>query len=138
MKTQHQVDKKYKWIRTIGRIICLVWLGWWIMFAVFVIIMDGFNSSIVFYPISIAFLFMVTSIIAYRNEELGGIILLLEGCFISIAYPVISRNMPLTSIIYILGTMGFPPLIAGSLLMIHHFQCNNLGINSKRDSENEE
>ena len=96
------------------------------MFAVFVIIMDGIHSPIVLYPVCIAFIFLVSTVIAFKKEKLGGIILFLEGFLITVAYPIISSNLPVNSIIYVLTTKGIPPLISGSLFMLYYFQYTNL------------
>ena len=55
---------------------------------------------------------------AWRSERVGGALLALEGIVVITGYPlIVNERFSLATILFVIGTLGVPPLIAGLLFM---------------------
>jgi hypothetical protein len=62
--------------------------------------------------------FVVTALVAWRWPVAGALLLIAEGLFIAIAYPLtFGRRFPIFTTIMVWLTMAAPPLVAGALLL---------------------
>ncbi|MCI0691113.1 hypothetical protein L0337_03795 [candidate division KSB1 bacterium] len=62
-------------------------------------------------------IFLLTTIVAWRWEVIGGKLLMFEGLLILVIFPVIAAgSIPFGGILFVILTMALPPLVAGVLL----------------------
>lgn len=62
---------------------------------------------------------LATLLVAWRWPVAGGVLLLLEGVFIAVGYPIlVAGRFPWTTVLFVLATMAGPPLVAGALLLL--------------------
>jgi len=108
------------WMRYIARALALIWAGWWVLFGVASGIEEKLNPpGILIHSAVPGLIFLASVITAWRWESVGGVILLLEGLFVCIAYPTtMGKRFPLSTIFCVLVTMALPPLIAGLLFLV--------------------
>ena len=63
--------------------------------------------------------FVVTALVAWRWPIAGATLLVAEGLFVAIAYPItFGRRFPIFTTIMVWLTMAAPPLVAGALLLL--------------------
>jgi hypothetical protein len=63
--------------------------------------------------------FVVTALVAWRWPVAGGLLLLAEGLFVAVAYPLtFGRRFPIFTTIMVWLTMALPPAMAGALLLV--------------------
>jgi hypothetical protein len=61
---------------------------------------------------------LATLLVAWRWPVAGGGLLLLEGTFIAVGYPIlVAGRFPWTTVLFVPLTMAAPPLAAGALLL---------------------
>lgn len=119
-------DRAAEWMRYIARALALIWALHW----TFVGLACSVGRSRIFdearSPAEIfldqfalpSLLFLVSAAIAWRWEAIGGVVLVLEGLLIFIAYPLVTySSFPLSTIVFTLLTMALPPLVVGSLFV---------------------
>lgn len=62
---------------------------------------------------------VVTALVAWRWQIAGASLLVAEGVFVAIAYPLtFGRRFPLFTTVMVWLTMALPPMIAGVLLLV--------------------
>ncbi len=62
---------------------------------------------------------VVTALVAWRWPIVGAALLIAEGLFVAIAYPLtFGRRFPLFTTVMVWLTMALPPLVAGVLLLV--------------------
>lgn len=62
--------------------------------------------------------FLVTALIAWRWQAVGGMLLLLEGLIVAVGYPWrFQGRFPLGTYVFMELTMALPPLVAGVLFL---------------------
>jgi hypothetical protein len=62
---------------------------------------------------------VVTALVAWRWPIVGASLLIAEGLFVAVAYPLtFGRRFPAFTTVMVLLTMAAPPVIAGSLLIV--------------------
>lgn len=107
-------------MRYFTRILALVWAGFWIFFGLASAIEDKLSFYQTLIHISVpGLLFFVFVLIAWQWEKLGGILLTVIGLVIVLAYLQMAFGLvPLFTIIFVLLTMAFPPLICGPLFIL--------------------
>jgi hypothetical protein len=63
--------------------------------------------------------FVVTALVAWRWPVAGALLLVAEGLFVAIAYPLtFGRRFPIFTTIMVWLTMALPPALAGVLLLL--------------------
>lgn len=111
------------WVRNLSRIIAIVWALWWVIFTYQLFTLDvtvgethwteGTNIQANWTTILMAGIFLVSALIPFKWEPLGGILLILEGLFITVAYmDDIPQEKWLDEILF-LFIVGIPAVIAG-------------------------
>ncbi|MCK6562006.1 hypothetical protein HUU39_19560 [candidate division KSB1 bacterium] len=104
--------------RTIARCLTLLWAGWWVFFG----LSSSFNAGVaparVLLHIALpGLIFLLTAAIAWRWENFGAKLLLWEGLLVFACYPIITWEAnTLATILFVMLTMGLPPLLASILL----------------------
>jgi hypothetical protein len=102
-----------------ARILAMLWAAFWTWFGLASGIAEGLGPAGVLMH-TVPFLpFVLLLLVAWRWEAAGGILLVLAGLFIAVAYPLVFRRMPLPTTIFVLLTMAVPPLLAGILFLAH-------------------
>lgn len=97
--------------RLAARCLALLWFGFWSWFS-FAEGLEGLSHL----PMVLIMGFSVWA--AWKWEVTGGILLALEGLFVMIAYPLtVGSRFPVGTIIFVLATLGLPPLLAGILFI---------------------
>jgi hypothetical protein len=105
-----------RWMRYLAVIISLLWAGFWTFFGFASGISEGLNPvGVLHHSIFPGLLFLISALIAWRWNRIGGVLLVIEGLFVFVVYPMRFMDFPLVTILLVLATMAFPPLIAGIL-----------------------
>lgn len=119
-----------KWMCYIARALALIWACWWTFFGLVSGAGEGLKGLLANAPNALPGLVFLASVaIAWRWVVIGGIVLVLEGLFIFIAYPVmVHSRFPLSTIIFVLLTMGLSPLVAGFLFLISRWKSGTLRV----------
>jgi len=63
-------------------------------------------------------LFLASALLAWRRATTGSWLLLGEGLLVAIAYPLVMRNMPPPTVVFIMITMALPPAVSGLILLL--------------------
>ena len=102
-----------------ARILAMLWAAFWTWFGLASGIAEGLSPAGVLVHNAVPGLFFVLLLlVAWRWEPVGGILLVLAGLFIAVAYPLAFRK-PLGITIPTLLTMALPPLLGGILFLEH-------------------
>jgi hypothetical protein len=105
-------------MRYLARALALLWAGWWVFFGLASGIGEGGTPAYVLLHTAVpGLVFLISAIVAWRWEAVGGVILMLEGVLVLIGYPIVFGRFPLTTIVFVLLTMALPPLVAGFLFL---------------------
>jgi hypothetical protein len=106
-------------LRHLARVLASVWAGWWIFFGLASSLAAGLSpAEVLLYTVVPGLIFLVSAVVLWQQEVMGGLILLLEGLIILIGYPmVVSGDFPPGVIIFVVSTMALPPLISGFLCL---------------------
>lgn len=108
-----------KWRRYVARGLALVWAVFWGGFALLSGAGEGISGIVANAPNALPGLgFLIAAIIAWRWEIVGGIILILCGLFAFFFFHI-GRNA------FLLGTIVFPPILAGSLFLYNGLRSRN-------------
>ena len=108
-------NRNIKIIRYLARLIALAWGGFWVFFGVASGLGERMNAEGVFmHALLPGLVFLASVIIPWIWESWGGILLILEGLFVCVAYPMMAKgHFPLNTIFFVLLTMGLPPIVSG-------------------------
>jgi hypothetical protein len=99
-------------MRFLARALALVWVGFWTLFA----LAEG-REGLSHLPMLLLMLGAIW--LAWRREIVGGALLLFLGVSVMIAYPLLAHpRFPLSTVVFVLLTLGLPPLLAGLLLLL--------------------
>ena len=64
-------------------------------------------------------LFLVSTLLAWRWQRPGGVVLLTEGLVLAVGYPLVMHgSLPTPTIAFTLATISLPPLAAGILFLL--------------------
>ena len=133
----HVASRKVSRMRFAARFLALLWAGWWIFFGM----ASGFGEEIIRLLKAHALLqnlsglhvgpvllhaawpglvFLLSVVVAWRWETIGGALLVFEGLLVLVAYPLMTyRHMLPVTILFVVLTMALPPLVAGALFLAH-------------------
>jgi len=112
------------WAHWTARILSLAWAGFWVWFGLASGISEptterGKLMDVLIHTTVPGLVFLVTALIAWRWEAVGGVLLLLEGLIIAVGYPwMFHGRFPLRTYVFVELTMAVPPLVAGVLFLI--------------------
>ena len=112
------LESQWKQIRKIARVLTVLWASGWILFGLSSALYEGMTpSGVLLHTALPGLIFLLTTIIAWRWEMIGGKLLMFEGLLILVIFPVIAAgSIPIDGILYVILTMALPPLGAGFLL----------------------
>ena len=103
-----------------GLYIARAWAAWWIAFALATGLGGGF-VSIGETALQTALMALFTGgsvFIATRWRRQGAWLLVLEGLVLTLGYPlVMNPQFPIVTIVFVIVTLGLPPLVAGVMLL---------------------
>lgn len=108
-----------KWLRRAGLVVGLVAAGWWVFFGIASGIGEGldFVGALVHTALP-GLIFLASVAVAWRWEPIGGVFLIVEGLFVSVAYSIVFGHCPLMTIVLVLLTMSLPLLASGVLFLL--------------------
>jgi len=113
--------------RYIARVVALIWAGWWCFFGIACGLSEGLGLIGVIIHISVpGLVFLLSAVIAWRWELIGGIVLTAEGLIISIWYPLFAHSFPPSVIVSTLAILALPPLISG-IIFLFVYRQNHIG-----------
>ena len=99
-------------LRLAARCLALLWFGFWSWFAL-AEGLDGLSH------LPMVFLMGFSVWAAWKWEKIGGALLALEGLFVMVAYPLtVGSRFPVSTVMFVLATLGLPPLLSGILFML--------------------
>lgn len=112
------IESQWKQIRKIARVLTILWASGWILFGLSSALSEGMTPfGVLLHTALPGLIFLLTTIIAWRWEMIGGKLLMFEGQCILVFFPVIAAgSLPIDGILYVILTMALPPLGAGFLL----------------------
>ena len=111
-----------RWMEFLARVICGLWAGFWIFFAV-ASSADDFDSrgsaslGGLLIPLGLTVLLLLLALTAWRWVKVGRIVLPLAGLAVLFAYPIMVKGFPVSTKVLVMTTLGLPPLSAGVLLI---------------------
>jgi hypothetical protein len=116
-----------RWMRYLAVIVALLWAGFWTFFGLASGISEGLSPvGILHHSIFPGLIFLISAIIAWRWNLVGGILLVLESLFVFVVYPMRFMDFPLITILLVLATMALPPMIAGILFIVSYKSTKSL------------
>jgi hypothetical protein len=112
------LESQWKQIRKMARVLTILWASGWVLFGLSSALSEGMTpSGVLLHTALPGLIFLLTTIITWRWEVIGGKLLMFEGLFILVFFPVIAAgSMPIEGILYVILTMALPPLGAGLML----------------------
>lgn len=101
-----------------GKVLALLWAGWWTFFAVAVVTSEGGNPvNILRFGWFLTILPLGMALIALRWDKPGGILLVIAGVAAAVLYPLLA-TASLGTIVFMFLAMAAPPLAAGIMLLL--------------------
>jgi hypothetical protein len=118
------VDRLSMWMRLSARAVLLIWATWWMYFGLASGLGEALTPMALCFHIAVPGLIcLLSTAIAWRWDAIGGIILVLEGAAVIAGYPLMTfSHLPLSTILWVLATLGLPPWVAGMLLLIREWR----------------
>ena len=113
------MGKKFSASGYTGLMLALIWGLWWTVFMLMSgTPKNGLGGIIMNMPNAIpGFIFLISIFVAWKFPLSGGIILVIEGLSVLIIYPIIAHKFSISTIIFVMLTLGLPPIIGGSLII---------------------
>jgi len=104
----------------VARILAFACGGWWTLFGVGSALSEGTDLAGFLVHASVpGLILLATAVIAWPLEAFGGVLLMLEGIAVFIAYPIVtSSGSSIIAVLLIYITMALPPLVAGILFLV--------------------
>ena len=110
-------NRTTKWMRYIARGLALIWAGWLAFFGLVSGAGEGLRGILTNAPNALpGLVFLVSAVIAWRWEAIGGVALLLCGLFVFFFFHI-GKNL------FLLLTMALPPLVAGFLFLVSWWEA---------------
>lgn len=109
------------WLRDMARVVSALWGGGWSFFGLASAIGEGLDPpGILFHTVMPGLIFLLSAVIAWRWERVGGVLLILEGLFTLVWLPFAAT---LTGLM----TLSLPPITAGMLFNADQFNIRMHG-----------
>jgi hypothetical protein len=119
-----------RFLRYTGRILALLWALLWVFFGAASGFAEGGGLSGMFVHTAMpGLLFLISALVAFKWEFLGGILLMLEGLAVLIRYPFMARGFALPTVVFVLLTMALPPIVAGILIFLSRRRAVSVATN---------
>lgn len=105
----------------IARTVAFVWAAYWLFFGITSGVGEGLKlAGIIMHVVFPGVMFLAMALFAWRWPVHGAIVLMLCGMAALILYPLEMRGaIVLSTLMFVILTMGLPPLLAGVLMFIH-------------------
>jgi len=128
-------SRRRRRLRPIGLIIGLVAAAWWLYSG----IAWGTGQELDFVEALLhtalpGLIFLVSVAVAWKWESAGGVLLVVEGLFVTIVGPMTFKHCPQMTIVLLLLTGSLPLLAAGLLLILSWREGLAGGSSSQGDS----
>jgi hypothetical protein len=105
----------------VARALALLWAGFWLFF--FVVESWAWRTPARVFAswAGVGLLFVILALVAWRWEATGGLLLVVVGLLIGVAYTIWPPpRLPLLSRMITTVVLSGPPLVAGILFLKHH------------------
>ena len=117
-----------KTVEYLARALALLWAGFWTFFFIAESLAWHTPAYRMMIWVCVGLIFVMLSLVAWRWEVAGGLMLMTTGVLAALAYAAWApRSLSLTARITTLLTFGFPPAIAGALFLLHHHGIRRAG-----------
>jgi len=118
--TSQANDRAGSWMRWIARVLSLLCGAWWTFFGVASGLAEGLDPvGILIHAAVPGLILLISALIAWRWERVGGALLALEGLVVLVGYPLLVRGrFPISTVVFMLLTMAAPLLIPGLLFLV--------------------
>jgi hypothetical protein len=112
--------KPFNIILWLARIIAILWAGFWTFFGIASGLGEGLTPAGVFiHTLMPGLIFLLFMLLPWIWELGGGILLIVTGLFVCVAYPLmVHGRFPLETVIFVLLTMAIPPLVSGIMFVV--------------------
>ena len=104
------------WLVWTGRIVAMLWGGWWTFFGVACGLGEGIGfGGTLMHALLPGGLFLAMALVSFRWVTAGGYALLGTGIVVLVGYPLMAYGkFSVTTIITVLLMIALPPLLAGA------------------------
>jgi len=105
--------------RSVGLALAALCTAFWLWFGVASAMAErlGATSSVLHLVVPGGIL-LLTILLAWKWEALGGALLIAEGLVVCVGYPIFaSGRFPIFTVVMMLLTLALPPIVAGFLLV---------------------
>jgi hypothetical protein len=104
----------------IPRALALSWAGFWIFFFVAESWAWRTPAHVMASWVGVGLLFVFLALLPWRWELTGGLLLVVVGLSIGVAYAIWAPPLPLASRVITTVVLSGPPLVAGILFLMHY------------------
>ena len=105
----------------IARVLALLWAAFWLFFFVVESLAWRTPALVAASWAGVGLLFVILALLPWRCEGTGGLLLLVAGSVIGVAYVIWAPpGLPLASRVITTVVFSVPPLVAGILFLRHH------------------
>ena len=102
-----------------ARLIAALWAVFWIWLDLNSSLGKGLPLGGSLLGITVPSLFFTLLLfLAWRTEVLVGLLLLLFGALIAVAFLITSGHLPMNAVVFVVLTMALPPLAAGTMFLV--------------------
>jgi hypothetical protein len=106
----------------LARVISGLWAGFWIFFAVASSAADfdsrgGGSLGGLLVPAGFTVVLLLLALTAWRWVKIGRIALPAAGLALMVIYPLVTGHLPVSTRVFVMATLGLPPISAGVLLI---------------------
>jgi hypothetical protein len=104
----------------IARTLALLWAGFWLFF--FVVESWAWHTPplLAVSWVGVGLCFVILAIVPWRWEVAGGLVFVVLGLLIGVAYSIWPPQLPLASRMITTVLLTGPPIVAGILFLMHH------------------
>ena len=102
-----------------ARLIAILWVAFWTWFALTSSLVKEGSATNVFMQVAVPGTFFAFILfLAWRTEVLAGLLLLVMGVFIAMAFLLASDHLPVNALVFVVSAMALPPLAAGTMFLL--------------------
>ena len=111
----------------IARVLALVWAVFWLSFFIVESLAWRTPALVTLSWTGVGLLFVILALLPWRREGLGGLLLVIVGLAVGLAYVIWAPlGLPLASRVVTTLVFGGPPLVAGILFLSYHRAATHL------------
>jgi hypothetical protein len=105
----------------IARALALLWAAFWLFSFVVESLVWRTAALVMASWAGVGLLFVILALLPWRKEGTGGLLLVVAGLLIGVAYVIWAPpGLPLASRVITTVVFSAPPLVAGTLFLRHH------------------